>query len=159
MDTRYIYPNPDYDQFLNGLLNSPSLSFGPDFNLSLFRYVENNPINLIDPSGRFGIGYVNQAKDGAVRARLMAGVLASASRRLAIRQGKKATQALKNGASKAKEFGKNNADCAAAFAAGFAKEAGDFDAGGADSPEKRRLANCFSAGALGRSALELFSGG
>lgn len=67
-NVRYIYPNPNFDEILNALITQTFLAFGPEFNLSFYRYVDNNPLNLIDPSGHFGLGFVaSRAKNAAVR--------------------------------------------------------------------------------------------
>ena len=62
-NVRYIYPNPNYNTVLETLTSLPILTFGPEFNLSAYRYVDNNPLNLIDPSGHLGvISYAKRAK-------------------------------------------------------------------------------------------------
>ena len=158
-NTRYIYPNPNYDEILKFVKQAPILAFGPDFNLNLHRYVGSNPVNFVDGSGHFqvGLSYIGRVKWGISKgigsARLsvvMLGVIAK-------RQSSRAVSAIARTA-------RNSGPCAAAFAAGYGIEGFGLDMGGGDVDAfaRRQLDKCYESGvwvrATQEAAIEILTG-
>jgi RHS repeat-associated protein len=59
---RYRYSLPKGQSISESLDGLTTIVFEPDFNLNIYRYVNNDPINLKDPLGLIGISYSKLVK-------------------------------------------------------------------------------------------------
>ena len=131
--------NSDFSNGVIGGSNSySSLGHVPNYNLSPYRYVENNPVNYIDSNGLFLAGYITRAKRSVNDALIITNGLAGLGRHVAFRQAvilRIRLEAAKARAAAAAAAGgkfvkKNKVElglCAAQFSAGLSGESFDAD--------------------------------
>ena len=164
---RYRYSKPNFLGFSQALNGISITSFGPEFNLSLYRYVENNPINLKDPSGLIGISFSGLNSDRALKTKSQIYFMLGIAEHIAFKQTvalvirlEAAKAATASAAIYGANFARANVDCAALILAGIAKSGlGTDTAGAEDDAFNRKRQICYSIGQIAGSITGFFSGG
>ena len=151
---RYRYTKPHFSGLSQSFDGTTTAGFAPDFNLSLYRYVNNNPINLKDPSGLIGYGWLSS--DRALKTKAQAYFILGIAEHVVFKrvvavviQVEAAKRAAAAGAIAAKNFARSNLPCAIAILAGYSKSEFGLDSSNAeDDALSRKLQLCYSAGQI-----------